>query len=125
MSLAATHREAIRSGISKKVVDEVIAQAQDIVDAELAGRSSRERASTWITPSRAAGLLGTTVAWVQEKLETPEGRRLLGFPWYDGRRWRIPLPACHPDSRAAFLAALPADEPLANLVLLPEEDRSQ
>ena len=125
MSLAATHREAIRSGISKKVVDEVIAQAQDIVDAELAGRSSRERASTWITPSRAAGLLGTTVAWVQEKLETPEGRRLLGFPWYDGRRWRIPLPACHPDSRAAFLAALPADEPLANLVLLPEDDRSQ
>jgi hypothetical protein len=95
MSLAATRREAIRSGISKKVIGEVIAQARDIVDTELAGASNREQASTWITPSRAAGLLGTSVAWVGERLQTPEGRRLLGFPWYDGRhgggcarRWR-------------------------------------
>ena len=118
-SLAAVEREALkaeeRAGAGE--VRAVVERVAEIVDlAEATPKDSQ--AGAWLSPSQAAESLGVPVSWVLEKLETEEGRRVLGQPWYDGRRWHIPAAACDPHQRGSYLSTLPPSEPSENTALL-------
>ena len=75
--------------------------------------------SRWLTELQVAERLDKSPAAMRECLATVEGRMGLGWPWYDGRRWRIPEPAISPETRAGYMATIPATEPPAHVATLP------
>lgn len=73
----------------------------------------------WLSVEQTAGKLRKSTRTIRDWLETEDGRRRLGWPWFDGREWQIPEPAINPDSRAEYMNRLPADEPRAHRASLP------
>ena len=116
-SLSALLREGKTAGVREALVEEVGTLAKAALDDALRG-DSVAKGVDWLTPSQAAHRLGQTLHWVRSALDSEEGRRALGYPWFDGKRWRIPAPACDPAARSGYLAGLPDQEPAGNLALL-------
>lgn len=73
----------------------------------------------WLTLEQTAVALGRQTRTIREWLETEDGRRRLGWPWFDGRDWKIPEPAINPNARAEYMSRQPADEPRAYRASLP------
>lgn len=117
-SLASYLREGGRAGVRQDLLDEIEGLAVDHLARALAGSTAAQDPHGWLTLTQAAQILGKSLKWVREALETPDGRRVLGFPWFDGQRWRIPRDACCPSTRAQYLARLPETEPGGNIALL-------
>ena len=115
VSLSSFEREALRVGVPASIVSEVLEDAKTVIAEKVA---ESVESSDWLGLTEAASTLGVSISWARDCLESREGRRLLGYPWYDGRRWHIPAPACRPGTRADFLAALPESEPPENIALL-------
>ena len=65
----------------------------------------------WLTVDQVARLTGRTAETVKRRLRTREGRRDLGWAWWDGYQWLIPSPAVDPTRRAGYMASLPEEEP--------------
>lgn len=114
ISLSALERQALRASVAPSLVSDVLERARDQVRSSLAETAA---SNEWLGIAEAASLLGTSPRWVRERLASPDGGRLLGYPWHDGRRWYIPRPACRPASRAQYLAALPDSEPAEHVAL--------
>jgi hypothetical protein len=97
-------------------------QALSIVKREQAEQGSTmaepARFGEWLTVTEAAVRLRIREATLLERLRTWEGRRRLGWPQWDGHRWRISSVAVDPADAASHLASLCVREPLAEL--LPE-----
>jgi hypothetical protein len=74
------------------------------------------RAEAWLSPEDYARAVGLHLRTVYERLAMWEGRRRLGWPVWDGHRWLIAPAVADPARCAAFLSALPAREPLADLL---------
>lgn len=74
----------------------------------------------WLGPEAAAAVLQERVATLKDRLRTQEGRRALGWAWWNGARWLIPEPAINPGTRAIYMATLPDMEPAAHVALLPD-----
>jgi len=122
-SLASLLREASHHGVREPLVEEVGPVAREILEVKLRSAEAGSHGARWLTPSQAAVALGQTLRWVQDALDSPAGRRALGYPWFAGRRWKIPQEACDPATRASYLSALPDSEPEANLALLPNREK--
>lgn len=67
----------------------------------------------------AAAMLGEAPAELLSKLIDPAQRRLYGWPYWSGTAFMLPVLACRAATRAAFLAAIPAAEPLPIAETLP------
>ena len=118
-SIAATKREALRAGADEMLVRAVVQGAVDrLTAAEPMAAAEAPDPGGWYTTREAARALEVPLGWIDERLRSPEGRRLLGYPWYDGRRWHIPAPACDAKTRSEWLAGLPDSEPVENVILL-------
>lgn len=118
MSLGAQEREALRGHAPPSLVRDVMSRARKALTALEREKSHRPRAGRWLSMSEAAAAMNVSLSWIKESLRTGVGRRRLGYPWYDGRRWHIPAAACDPRSRATFLSHLPDGEPPENTALL-------
>lgn len=116
-SLSALLREGKAAGVREALVNDVGDLAEGAL-AEALREDTLAKGVDWLTPSQAARRLGRPLNWVRSALESEEGRRALGFPWFDRKRWWIPAPACDPSTRSGFLASLPDQEPEGNLALL-------
>lgn len=112
-SLAAMEREARKAGANEEALISVLSTAADVLARENTAATEPPTAQ-WLSPTEAASALGVSLRWVREHLTDEKSRRLLGFPWYDGRRWHIPAAACNHRSRASYLDSLPATEPPEN-----------
>jgi hypothetical protein len=73
----------------------------------------------WLSAEQTASMLRKTLRTIRGWLETNDGRRQLGWPWFDGSEWQIPEPALNPASRAEYMDRVPADEPHAHRASLP------
>lgn len=80
--------------------------------------------ASWLTVEQTAEMLRKNVRTIRSWLETTEGRRMLGWPFFDGASWQIPEPAINPATRAAYMAEMPIEEPLAHRATLPVGYRS-
>lgn len=120
MSLAATlrhraghieeaHRDEIRSAATAALLR---IRSRDVERVPPAAPPIGE----WLMVREAAPRLGTTEETLLERLRKGEHRRRLGWPMWDGYRWWIATAVVDPERRAAFLAAQPAEEPLAELL---------
>jgi len=121
-SVASQKREALRLGADPALVETVVGLAREALTLPPVLPPPDQSSGAWLTPIQAAKSLGVSMDWVLQRLKTPEGRRLLGYPWYDGRRWHISSLACEPETRTAFLTELPEYEPPENVSLLPETE---
>ena len=65
----------------------------------------------WVSVDEASILLDILPSTLLERLKDKEYRRLYGWPYWDGHRWRIALPAIHPSSAANFRSTMPDEEP--------------
>ena len=121
-SLAAFRRHRGADGLSPELLDALLLMADEEFASLASAQQPREApisTAAWIGVEAAAHQLRTSVETVKEWLRTPEGRRNLGWPWWDGYRWRIPEPALDPAMRAAYMASLPSIEPPAHIASLP------
>lgn len=73
----------------------------------------------WLTVDQTADMLRKGSRTIREWLADVDGRRQLGWPWYDGATWHIPEPAINPLTRASYLASQPLEEPAAHRATLP------
>ena len=74
----------------------------------------------WLSLRAAAAVLELHPNSLAERLRTVRYRRLYGWPIWDGHQWRLAAAAIDPATAAACLATLPADEPLAIGLMLPD-----
>lgn len=116
-SIAAVERESIVAGANEDLTRLIIDVARDLLDVEPA-IEQRPPPGTWLTPPEAASALGVPLKWVIDQLNEPAGRRILGYPWCDGRRWHVPAAACDSNTRSSYLSSLPDAEPPENVALL-------
>lgn len=120
-SLAAVRREAKNADVSSELLRLILDDARTRLKANNHRPSSVPvQPAGWLTPAEAASQLSVPLQWVLERLETTEARRLLGYPWFDGRRWHIPAAACDSNTRSLFLSKLPDEEPRENVSLLTD-----
>lgn len=75
--------------------------------------------SPWLSVDQTGEMLNKGSRTIRDWLADVEGRRKLGWPWYDGAAWHIPEPAINPLTRANYLASQPAEEPAAHVASLP------
>lgn len=73
----------------------------------------------WIGAEAAASALNLSMKALTDWLEEVQGRMRLGWPWWDGHRWRIAEPAINPSTRATYMATLPLEEPPLHVATLP------
>jgi len=123
-SLATTQRHARAASVPADVLDDLAARTLELLarkqeDAATAVTVASPFLGEWCAPREAAEHLRVPLGWISERLATEEGRRSLAWPWFDGARWRIPRAAVDANTRAAFLATLPSEEPLAHRATLP------
>lgn len=121
-AIALVKRHATDRGASPDIVRQVL----EMADAELTriGEQSSVPVAdpprgVWLTVEATANALNESVARVKERLRTADGRRRLGWPWWDGRAWRIPEPAINPLTRPSYMAVIPVDEPPPHAATLP------
>lgn len=94
-------------------VTEHFRQARRRADRDARGKSDH-------VPLRAgAAMLGENPADLLAKLIDPAQRRLYGWPYWSGTAFMLPVLACRAATRAAFLAGIPAAEPLPIAETLP------
>ena len=118
MSLAAQQREALRARVTPSLVQDVLSRARDLLDEQMRDADPLRRSGRWLSTAEAALILGVSASWIRQTLETTLGRRSLGYPWFDGRRWHIPAAACDPMTRSTYLSELPPVEPPENVAHL-------
>lgn len=75
-------------------------------------------AAEYCGEARAAAILGISEAVLRTQLGDPLRRRAYGYPEWDGSEFRFALAALRPETKHAFIAALPEREPLDEM--LPE-----
>lgn len=127
-SIAQACRSAVRAECPLPVVATLRAQAAeelDIIRTSGSVAHATMPAGNWLSVEQTAAMLQKMPRTIREWLETEEGRRRLGWPWFDGREWQIPEPAINPDSRAEYMARQPAEEPSAHRASLPFGMRGQ
>lgn len=120
MSLAATLRSRAK-GLSPELFAVLRERAEIEITTRLATLPGEDSPlalprGEWLTVKEAALVLGITEATLHERLRHQHHRRRLGWPMWDGHRFWIATAAVDPNRRAAFLAAQPAEEPLAELL---------
>lgn len=122
-SLALLRRHALAKAVRVDVVDQVIAMAEAEFERLMREATSAGGAEVpavpWFTVEATADALGESVARIRTWLRSVDGRRRLGWPWWDGHQWRIPEPAVNPMTRPAYMATLPDEEPPAHARTLP------
>lgn len=101
----------LRSRITEMAAEEVAVRAQKCVP-----ESASAPTASWLSVKDAAALLGIHATTLESRLRTRDGRRRLGWPQWDGSRWRIAPQAIDPATSAVFLSGLPTAEPLADLL---------
>ena len=127
-SIAQACRSAVKAECPLPVVATLRAQAAEELEILLAAGALQlapTPAGDWLSVEQTAVMLRKMPRTIREWLETEEGRRRLGWPWFDGREWQIPEPAINPDSRAEYMARQPAEEPSAHRASLPFGMRGQ
>jgi hypothetical protein len=99
-----------------------VTRVKEMAEHHLAARLAKCRPAqgieegAWLSLAEAARVLEISAHRLQERLKIARFRRLYGWPWHDGRRWRIAASALAPATRAAFLSSLPSDEPHSDLL---------
>jgi hypothetical protein len=118
--------QACRSAVKEKCPLPVVAilrsqasEELDIIRTNGAFEYAPTPVGEWLSVEQTAAMLRKMPRTIREWLETVEGRRRLGWPWFDGREWQIPEPAINPDSRAEYMGRQPAEEPGAHRASLP------
>lgn len=92
-------------------------ERQAILDAAIRSRDAiagTPAGPDWLTVSDAARRLQLPIADVRVMLDTEQGRRELGWPWYLRGEWRIPGAAVRSSSRAVYMATLPESDPYSS-----------
>lgn len=123
-SLATTLRHARAAKVPGVIMDELRDRMLELLALKQEGAAAAVDVASpslgeWCAPRDAAEHLRVPLGWITERLATEEGRRSLAWPWFDGARWRIPRAAVDANTRAAFLATLPPEEPAAHRATLP------
>lgn len=83
-------------------------------------KPARLPTGTWIDIADAARILNLQRGTLTDRLKQRKYRHLYGWPFWDGHQWWFSSSAVDPATRAEFLATLPAQEPMAHVVMLPE-----
>jgi hypothetical protein len=121
-SLASFQRHAVAAGLDSAVLKQLVLLANDEIRTGLHTVPPESPAPTtaWLSVNAAAhALLISPRTLHNDWLRTVDGRRRLGWAWWDGRCWRIPEPAVNAATRAAYMAAIPQHEPAAHVASLP------
>jgi len=117
MSLAALFRHStvdddVKIRLKRCAAEELRARLADVPSVN---RTS-VRQEGWLGVKEASQWLARDERTVADQLHTVDGRRRLGWPWWDGHAWRIAPAAVDPNRRAAFMESLPASEPTPDLL---------
>jgi hypothetical protein len=114
------HHTLVAPELWERLEDALRERLADDFEARLAARTATleqvGQAEAWLSPEDYARAVGLHLRTVYERLAMWEGRRRLGWPVWDGHRWLIAPAVADPARCAAFLSALPAREPLADLL---------
>ncbi len=81
--------------------------------------------SPYCLPAEAAAILRINTRTLLERLKHRIWRQFYGWACFDGHHWQIPRAAILPETRAAFLAAQPNEEPFAHVLMLPRGAQSE
>lgn len=113
-AMSAARREALQERVREALAAR---RREDMHAAETRGRTP-EPGGSWLTVDDVVRdyLTHLRAETLLERLRTWEGRRRLGYPQWDGYRWLISSLAVDPATSAAYLAAQPAHEPIADLL---------
>ena len=121
-SLSAFRRHRTCDGVEPRHLDEIIRLARDELTSIGQGSVQTEATAPnaeWYSVERTAHALRDSPTTIAGRLRSVAGRRSLGWPWWDGSRWKIPAPAIDPATRAAYMASIPLEEPPAHVAALP------
>lgn len=121
MSAAALLRSQGRAlGLARPVVERLSAMVTEHFREARRRQDREERGKSEHLPLKAAArVLGEEEAVLRAKLIDPRQRRLYGWPYWCGMTFMVPLLACRAETRASYLATLPAVEPAAISETLP------
>lgn len=115
-SISACLRESSPQDLSKEMREELEEAALERLSSPTPTPSASLSESGWASLEEAAPQLGVTPTTLARRLRSREYRRLYGWPWFDGRSWKIPRPVLYPETRAAFMGILPVAEPQPDLL---------
>jgi len=119
-SLAAFERHNLELPHVPRLI-ELAKEELPLVNQDAPPREAPAPSMRWLTVEAVASVLpSTSVKALKQRLRMVEGRRALGWAWWDGYRWLIPEPAIDPLTRAGYMAELPSTEPEAHRRQLPE-----
>ena len=120
-SLASFVRSA-KTDVPKRTLDKVWELTIERIDRMVYEAPTPARVPTgiWIDIAEAARILNLQRATLTDRLKQCKYRQLYGWPFWDGHQWWFSSRAVDPATRAEFLATLPAREPIAHVVMLPE-----
>ena len=73
-------------------------------------------AGDWYSSAESAARLNIREDTLLRRLDLPENRRRYGYPRWDGFQWWLSSFAIEPETYAAYMATMPAYEPLEELL---------